>query len=237
MESYSLLISDNKTDIRTNFNAPLILNRDKQYELALVSIETYYSFPNIDVTNNKFVYNNGSEWKEILIAEGSYQLADINDYIKSELVRLGEPEGVIELSPNTNTLKCVLKISDPKYQVSFEQPKSLRYLLGFESGIYSASSQEGEKNIDIMKLNSILVHCDIVSGSFVNGQHYPTIYSFFPNVSPGYKIVETPHNLIYLPVTTDCIRSIRVWLTSENGKEMLNLRGENVTLRFHLKSK
>ena len=29
----------------------------------------------------------------------------------------------------------------------------------------------------------------------------PVAYNFFPNADPGQKILETPHNLIYLPVT------------------------------------
>src|SRR5207253_10832940 len=143
----------------------------------------------------------------------------------------------VEISPNTNTLRCVLKISDPLYRVSFQEDATLRDALGFDSRVYLGARQEGERTVDILKLNSILVHCDVVAGSTVNGQSYPTLYSFFPNVAPGYKIVETPHNLVYLPVTTDYIRSIRVWLTSQNEQEMLNLRGETITLRLHLRTK
>jgi len=36
-----------------------------------------------------------------------------------------------------------------------------------------------------MNFNSILVNVDIISGSYVKGQRNPTIYSFFPAVSPG----------------------------------------------------
>ena len=53
-------------------------------------------------------------------------------------------------------------------------------------------------------------------------------------VSPGYKIIENPHNLLYLSITTDTIHSITIWLTDQNGKK-LNLRGENLSMRFHLR--
>ena len=52
-------------------------------------------------------------------------------------------------------------------------------------------------------------------------------YSFFPNVSPGYKIIENPHNLLYPPIIADTVPSITIWLTDINGNER-NLRGENV---------
>ena len=61
----------------------------------------------------------------------------------------------------------------------------------------------------ILTISSILVNIDIISGSYVNGSTQPTIYSFFPNVSPGYEI-ENPHNLLYLPITSDTIHSITV---------------------------
>ena len=88
--------------------------------------------------------------------------------------------------------------------------------------------------VNIITINSILVNIDIISGSYVNGKTQPTIYSFFPDVSPGYKIIENPHNLLYLPITADAIHSITVWLTDPNGNE-LNLRGEKLSMRFHLR--
>ena len=86
--------------------------------------------------------------------------------------------------------------------------------------------------VDILTINSILVSIDIISGSCINGSTQPTIYSFFPNVSPGYKIIENPHHVFYLPITADTIHSIIIWLTDENGIE-LNLRGENLSMSFH----
>ena len=50
--------------------------------------------------------------------------------------------------------------------------------------------------VNILTINSILVNIDIISGSYANGFTQPTIYSFFPDVSPGYKIIENPHNLL-----------------------------------------
>ena len=43
--------------------------------------------------------------------------------------------------------------------------------------------------VNILTINSILVNIDIISGSYVNGSTQTTIYSFFPDVSPGYEII------------------------------------------------
>jgi len=56
-DSFQLIISSSTTDFTTRFNPPLQLKRGKQYEVALLNMETYYSIPNIDSTNNNFTYS------------------------------------------------------------------------------------------------------------------------------------------------------------------------------------
>ena len=46
--SFQIIVSSNKTTFNTRFNPKLELDKDKVYEIALVNLETYYSFPNID---------------------------------------------------------------------------------------------------------------------------------------------------------------------------------------------
>ena len=52
--SLQIIVSNNKTRFKTRFNPPIQLDKTKQYEIALVNLETYYSFPNIDAFNNYF---------------------------------------------------------------------------------------------------------------------------------------------------------------------------------------
>ena len=66
------------------------------------------------------------------------------------------------------------------------------------------------------------------------GTHAPVVYNFFPNATPGQKTLEAPHNLIYLSVTVDVISTLSVWLTDQHG-ELLDLRGEEFNIRFHLR--
>jgi len=74
----------------------------------------------------------------------------------------------------------------------------------------------------------------VIGGSYVNGRTQNTIYSFFPNMSPGYKIVENPRNLVYLPGILDKINKMETVLTDQNRRQ-LKLRGENLTIRYHLR--
>ena len=114
------------------------------------------------------------------------------------------------------------------------QGNSINSILGFHSIRYASKFHEAENMVNILTINSILVNIDIISGSYDNGSTQHTICSFFSDVCPWYTIIEYRHNLIYLPKTSDTIPSIIIWLTDQNGNE-LNLRGENLWMRFHLR--
>lgn len=241
-DSISLILDSDKTDFRTSYSPPIELKKDKQYEVALVNLETYYSFPNIDKTNNIFRYSidKGAKWIEIEIPEGSYELKQINN----EIFRIMKSrdhydkrmnKSYINISANLATLRCILQINDPNYQVDFSHERSLSDLLGYEKKKISTPYNEGTNTVNILSVNSILVECNIINSSYLNSVKDPIIYSFFPKCLPGEKIIETPKNLIYLPLNNnDKIDYINIKLKDNNGK-LLNLRGEKITIRLHLK--
>ena len=82
------------------------------------------------------------------------------------------------------------------------------------------------------EVSKVKIH---TKGSYLNGREVPIIHSFFPSVDPGEKIIEKPVEYIYLPVSSDVIRHMSVWLTDQDQKP-LNLREESLTIKFHLRS-
>ena len=123
--SFQVIVSGNQSSFNTLFNPKIELDRNKVYEIALVNLETYYSFPNIDDTNNVFVYSHdqGVTWTKIKIPSGSYEIDDLNNTIRFELEKRGHYDEVnndyyINISANSNTLKSIL-IIEPGYQVDF----------------------------------------------------------------------------------------------------------------------
>jgi len=94
--SFFILMRDKSTHIKTRFNPLIQLDKTKKYEMALVNLETYYSFPNIDISNNNFRYSpdNGTTWFDIGISEGSYEIADINAYIQRIMKSNGHYDSV-----------------------------------------------------------------------------------------------------------------------------------------------
>ena len=55
--STRIVVSENSTKIKTTFNPPIELDLTRNYEMALVNLERYYSFPNLSEENNVFRYS------------------------------------------------------------------------------------------------------------------------------------------------------------------------------------
>ena len=121
-----------------------------------------------------------------------------------------------------------------KCKVSIDVPNSRANVFGFTRNIYGVGHHASENLVNIMSVNSILVHCNIIHSSYMRGTQAPVAYNFFPNAAPGQNILEEPHDLIYLPITVDVNSTFPVWSTDQHGK-LLDLRGEELTIRFHLR--
>jgi len=231
----SIVLSSNTSDFKYNFYPSIKLDNYKTHEIALLNIDMYHSVPNIDESNNKFVYEYDGKIFEIIFPTGAYEIQTINDYIQKQLDKNKHSEA-FNIKANNITMKCIIHIEKSNLKINFNHNQSLNKLLGFKWGIIEGIGEhEGENIVDILSVNSILVNCDIIEGSYLNGVQEPVLYSFFPDVPPGYKMNEKPNTVVYLPVTIPAINSIHIWLTDQNLKP-LNLRGETITIRLHLKS-
>jgi len=189
-KSFQIVVSNNKTKFTTRFNPHIQFKKNRRYEIALVNLETYYSFPNITTNNNHFSYSpdSGGIWYHILIPEGSYDIEDINKVIQQKMKQNGH-EPNITISANTNTLKAVLMIENG-YHADFQPEHSICNVLGFNHRVYTDEYQESENPVNILSINSILVNIDIISGSYVNGQKHPTVYSFFKGFLQDIKLLK-----------------------------------------------
>ena len=231
--SFYIIQSGKDATVQTTFVPSLDL--DGCYEIALQSLETYYSFPNVDKNNNKIrvSFDNGKVWKDLTFAVGCYEHEDINRELQRMVVELGGKKNDIILTANKNTFQTIMTIAE-KVQVDFTIPDSIRTVLGFDSKIYKKGRQLSEHTVDIMRVNSIFVHTDVIGSAYVNGSQTPVIYSFFPDTSPGGKIIVQPSVLIYLPISISVISRLTSWLTDQDNR-ILNLRGEELTIKYHLR--
>jgi len=83
--------------------------------MALISLESYSSIPNVNDTNNTFAFGDVSSAKTTTIPTGSYELADIDVEIQRQMKTNGDWEhaahmSFIKLRVNQYLLKCVVDI-------------------------------------------------------------------------------------------------------------------------------
>ena len=235
--SFLLTLSGRGARLEKTFEPEISITAGCHYEIAFTSLETYYSMPNVDSSNNTLqVAKIGDPWTTLTVETGCYGLMHLNKEILRQLDGMGMPKAV-NFKANYNTFKCIMIIA-AGYKVNFTDNRSMGTILGFESKSYEAKGQKrftSEHMVQILTVNSILIHCDLAGGSYLNGRKVPIVHSFFPDVEPGDKIVEKPVEYIYLPISSDIIRHMTVWLTDQD-QNLLDLREEVLTIRFHLRS-
>lgn len=225
--SLSFTLSGNSSILSQDVYPAVKLPRNERHYIGLVDLEVFNSFPNIDNDNNRFFVKKGGEEREIEIPVGCYEITQIEDYLKKQL-----GDDSISLTANMPTSQCVL---ESNYEVNFKKRNSIGPLLGFDSVILPAGKKHySNLPVKITKVTSILVDCNLVTGTYLNGVPGHVLHQFAATTPPGYKIVEVPANVIYLPVNTSFIDNLTVRLSDQDGK-LLNLRGETVTVRLHLK--
>lgn len=222
------------TDTSCYFEVPIYLDEDPsiQYEIGSANFDSFNMIPNVDETNNVFAWSDNNQY-EVKIPVDSYELNKIIDEMKSVMLQK-DPEATLDIIPNSNTAKVKL-LSNRK--VNFHVANSIGSILGFTKKFLESNAEhESDEQVKILKINTICVDCNIASGSYLNSKPVHIIHQFFPSVPYGYKIVESPLNIIYYPVSDKSINNILVKITDQAGN-LINFRGEEITIRLHIRKK
>lgn len=245
----SVVLAFNGTEsvLSSDFNPPIELDSNKSHSIGLIDFYSNNSIPNVDSGENKIYINN----EILLIPTGQYEIEDLNDYIQTALnikhddedsesdIEYDIGEAKIEnrtyfsLYANGNTLKTVIKSS---FKIDFTPDDCIRRILGFDKCVLEPHEEyESQNPANVFHVNVIKVDCNLAMGSYKNGSLVHTIHEFFPQVEPGYKIVEVPRNLLYLPINAQSIYNITVKIVDQENR-LVNFRGEEISLRLELKS-
>jgi len=82
--SLTLTLSGKSTVLAANYFPAIDLN-DGDYELGLTIFKTYHTIPNVNESNNKCYF--AKDDAEIRIPEDSYEVRDINEFLKRAILR------------------------------------------------------------------------------------------------------------------------------------------------------
>lgn len=257
MSSLAVSLTGNASVLSAKFFPPIELDENQNYVCGLIDFQSFNSMPNVDHRNNLFHIigadinnNNNSIVKDnseiaiykiipfqtnelsyqqvIKIPTGAYEVTDIEEYLRSVLGTVH-----FSLKVNAQTFKCEIYCTQT---IDFSQPNSIGQLLGFGERIleshvihYSDSAPKIGNRESVIR-----VECNVIGGSYVNGEKARTLHEFYPNVPPGYKIIDVPRNVIYLPVVVKTIHTITIHVVDREN-ELINFQGETISVRLHIK--
>lgn len=228
--SFTLALSDKSSVLDRDLNPPIYLEDDVDYEIGLTNFDTYNTIPNIDNSNNKFVWGENDGYTAE-IDEGCYELSDIIKCIVDAVNELDEG-AVILISLNVNTSKVTIKMNR---KINLKGSDSIGSVLGFDKRELGADVKHmSDHTVKISKVNAISIDCNIAVGSYFNGKPVHIIHQFFPTVPVGYKIVETPPTILYFPVSVKTINNITIKVVDQEGNP-INFQNEAITVRLHLR--
>lgn len=239
MSSYTVSLTGTSSTLRSTLFPPLNLKKGRLWEAALLDLTTYNSIPNITEGKNNLLHyykekdattGHYSKLELFTFPTGSYEIDDINELLQRHLGKQN-----ISIKGNNNTLKAEVT---SKYYIDFGLDNSIGGLLGFSRKrkvIEPNTTVTGDTTVTILKVNSIDVTCNIIQGSYRDGANRHILHTFYPTVAPGFKIVEKPQNLVYLPLNTSSVSDIVLNILDQDGN-IVDFRGEPISVRLHIKS-
>lgn len=250
MTSYTFAFTGTSSVLRSNFFPEIKLDPNSDYCCGLLDFTSYNSIPNIiEKKNNEFTFeykveerkkdikgketiNHVVKKKTISLPTGAYEVLDILNYLKAELAS-EKINLTYEVSVASSKVKIIFGTTitwtagSVLNVIGFHRADSLTFN---KNWVYWSSSIVKITDIDVIR-----IECDIVSGSYINGRHCHTIHQFSHcKVNPGFKFIEVPQHIIYLPITEKRLRNIQISIVDQNG-EAINFRGEQITCRIHIK--
>lgn len=231
MSSITLTLTGDCSHLRARFHPEIELDTRHTYSCCLLDFYTYNSIPNIDEKNNKFHFSTGvnEPMQVITVPKGSYELNDIGEFLREQLAKKKIP---FYFHANVKTMRFSIECN---IIIDFSPRDSIGSVLGFSKRIFEASDvRESDLLVNIQRINSIRIDCDLTTGSYHNGKCTHTIYEFSPTVEPGYRIMEQPKHLIYLPIVRHRINELNISIIDQDGYPV-DFRGEQITCRIHIK--
>jgi hypothetical protein len=204
-------ISSDGSQFSTTLNLPLYIPKNAiDASAGVLQANIWNTSPNISpaFNNNIFTFTTlqaPAGTYTITIPEGLYSLDGLNTYISSQLVNLGLPSTLISIGGDFATQSSILVFSFAGDSVDFTVPDSVRTVLGFNSEILTAPSNNftfySENPAEFNRNNSYIIASNFVSQGIPVNNLSAGIISLVPiDVAPSSQIVYQPQNVIWFDI-------------------------------------
>ena len=167
---------------------------------------------------------------------GIYTFKDISEALFNILQsEYPGPSNVIDIEFDDITRKTRLDVRSGIIAIRFDEKSFFSTFLGFTPGwgYKHYNKCTSQKVVNLGSTNKILLKCDCIDGSVVDGVRQPIFYSFVLDKLPGYKVFSEPETIQYKKVNKSVLNTITFYLEDTDQKE-LDFNGETLTFTLQM---
>ena len=190
--------------------------KNPQKYIALSNLSIYYTWKNVkkDYNNGKFKIVAPTWNEEFELPDGSYTVADINDYFQYVIKKHPTVSG-LEIYINRIENRITFKL---KAGWSLElMTRGTQKLLGSKEGKIT-TTKNGELVPEMEITEVVLVHCNLVNNNYQRDSRI--LYTFIPDKSFGRLLNISPAQFIWLNTFKSEFAEIEVWLTDQESRPL-----------------
>lgn len=241
-------LSGDSASLTSHFLPELQLDNSCSYSCALIECHYAIGWNIVEGENNSIYYAHRiSTWTDqvnfsVRIPSGYYTFNQLSAYIENASSEHGH---TLRLKLDKTTMKTTIMTGDVKIciEVRPEHTDGLAPSLGFENGFYCKMEEYSSANAaNLWNFTTIRLDCDLISGSYHNGNITHAIYELdlseidYDSIDKvGYKIVMRPTHPIYLPINRHRINSINITAFDLTGERLKFKHNERLHCRIHIK--
>ena len=206
--------------------------RRGQKTVALPSLSIYYTWKNVksSYNNNKFKISAPTWSNEFKLPDGSYSVADIQDYfeyiLKNHSESVDNPSIRMYIKRIENRITFKIKNGYYLQLLTPEKMKLLGLLGSTESKITKDKNGENVPHLEVVEL--VLVHCNFVNNDYQ--QDSRILYTFVPNKTFGSLLEISPTNQVFLKIFNSKFQEVKIWFTDQTSKPLELEDKINITL-------
>src|SRR5829696_2275141 len=159
-----MVFHSRESQFNIRFPNPLKLNQQRNYEMALQYFCVANHLVNIKEGNNKFIYSRKSKppqsiFTTIVLETGANEIKQIVEEIKRQMIQNADwsekRPPPLNIGVNLSTFKSYIEITDSDYMVLFNQPGTIRGLLGFNSKVIGLGYNISDTTVQITNTSAI----------------------------------------------------------------------------------
>ena len=247
--TYSITGRTSDGTFRCTIEPEAKFKEDVTHYVYLKSFTGWSYFPNLDSSNNKFIYSTldaSGKWesKQFSINTGSYQISDYNDIVQSKILEKEKGKSLngdvvvnekpVSIYPYIPTSRIMIKIAKG-YKVHFTKGTWFKELGFNENQILEEGLHTAPNRADLMKTLKIRIECNICNGFKINRGNSKALtnsnvlYEFPNNAAAGESISFNPNPVIYTTLREKSFNEIVLKFSDDDGKPV-NFQEEEFNL-------